>query len=148
MKDKEKQIEEMARVLCQNQCSSCTGATCLALLNCKALYEQGYRKIDKDSVAIPKEISCYENIEKGVRTFRLDGNKIDFTHEQILALTQIFHFKEKQEKEIRKETASEIIDMLIPDCKSCDAEQHKGCMCLRAKLAGKIAKRFGVQIKE
>ena len=53
--DKEKQIEEMARVLCRNQCTSCTGATCLALLNCKALYEHGYRKINENEIVISKE---------------------------------------------------------------------------------------------
>ena len=39
-----------------------------------------------------------------------------------------------------KETAREIIEMLIPDCEVCVEAWHKGCMCLRAKLAGKIAK--------
>lgn len=53
--DKEKQIEEMARILCQNHCTDCTGATCLALLNCKALYEHGYRKIPEDSVVLSRK---------------------------------------------------------------------------------------------
>ena len=43
----------------------------------------------------------------------------------------------------RKETAREIIDMLIPDCEGCEESLRRGCMCLRAKLAGKIAKQYG-----
>lgn len=76
------------------------------------LYNAGYRKIPENAVVIPKEISFYENIEKRVRTFRIDGNNVDFTDEQIMALTQILHFKEKQENEIRKETAERFAERL------------------------------------
>ena len=82
MKDKEKQIEEMARVLCQNQCTSCTGATCLALLNCKTLYEQGYRKLPKDSVVLKREEldkiktnNFSYGVEKGYKSGVIDGSK-------------------------------------------------------------------------
>ena len=113
---KAKTIVDMQNVVCKKlcnqdcrQCNYYNKNDCVQKDNVDALYEQGYRKIDKDSVVIPKEISCYENIEKRVRTFRLDGNKVDFTNEQIMALTQILHFKEKQENEIRKETAEKIL---------------------------------------
>lgn len=48
----------------------------------------------------------------------------------------------------RKETAEKILDLLVPDCKACDENWHSGCLCLRATLAEKIAKQFGVEIKE
>lgn len=52
------------------------------------------------------------------------------------------------ENRIRKETAEKILDLLVPDCKACDENWHSGCLCLRATLAEKIAKQFGVEIKE
>ena len=61
---------------------------------------------------IPKEISCYENIEERVRTFRIDGKKVDFTPEQIMALTQILCFKERNENEMRKEMAEKFAEKL------------------------------------
>ena len=47
----------------------------------------------------------------------------------------------------RKETAEKILDLLVPDCKACDENWHSGCLCLRATLAEKIAKQFGVEGK-
>ena len=49
---------------------------------------------------------------------------------------------------IRKQTAEKILDLLVPDCKACDENWHSGCLCLRATLAEKIAKQFGLEIKE
>ena len=46
-----------------------------------------------------------------------------------------------------KETTKEIIDMLIPNCEVCDENWHKGCLCLRATIAEKIAKRYGVEVE-
>jgi hypothetical protein len=57
MKDKEKQIEEMAKVYCKNP-YSCYGYNCLVnspcivFETCKELYEQGYRKLPEDSVVL------------------------------------------------------------------------------------------------
>ncbi len=110
MKDKEKQIEELEKTLYDYRFSydDCVAGSETNLA--KFIVNQGFRKLPEDSVVIPKEISWIENIEKRVRTFRLDGNDVDFSQEQIMALAQIFHFKEKQENEIRKETAREILN--------------------------------------
>ena len=70
MKDKEKQIEEMAKIMCGNDCEECAKESaefykqtleearnnkCL-LKNCaKTLYEQGYRKLPEDSVVLSRE---------------------------------------------------------------------------------------------
>ena len=48
-------------------------------------------------------------------------------------------------KQARKETAEKILDLLVPDCKTCDENWHRGCLCLRATLAEKIVKQFGVE---
>ena len=55
---------------------------------------------------------------------------------------------EEEVKRIEKETAEKILDLLVPDCKACDENWHSGCLCLRATLAEKIAKQFGLEIKE
>lgn len=47
-----------------------------------------------------------------------------------------------------KKTAREILELLVPDCKSCDENWHNGCLCLRATLAEKIAKQYGVDLGE
>lgn len=118
MMDKQKQIEEihkMAQIALGKQVDiECTKWAIEEGLfdNFVALCNAGYRKIPEGAVVIPKEISCYENIEKRVRSFRLDGKKVDFTPEQIMALTQILHFKERNEKEIRKETAEKFAEKL------------------------------------
>ena len=51
-------------------------------------------------------------------------------------------------EQVRKETAEKILDLLVPDCKACDENWHSGCLCLRATLVEKIAKQFGLEIKE
>lgn len=64
MKDKEKQIEEMAKHGCYDGCASglrkfCDeydGKPCKNMVRiASGLYEQGYRKIDKDSVVLTRE---------------------------------------------------------------------------------------------
>lgn len=54
---------------------------------------------------------------------------------------------EEEVKRIEKETAEKILDLLVPDCKACDENWHSGCLCLRATLAEKIAKQFGLEVE-
>ena len=68
MKDKEKQIEEMAKII-QNACSKCSeceifntdkfkhieSVECDNLKRALDTYNAGYRKVDKDSVVISRE---------------------------------------------------------------------------------------------
>lgn len=55
---------------------------------------------------------------------------------------------EEEVKRIEKETAEKILYLLVPDCKACDENWHSGCLCLRATLAEKIAKQFGLEVEE
>ena len=79
MKDKEKQIEEMAVLGCKrnpqaytaDECEKCTfkHGSCNAYSHAEALYNADYRKIDKDSVVLSREEyeklkSLYDN-QKG-----------------------------------------------------------------------------------
>ena len=114
--DKQKQIEEMTELMANwalrnNMCWHEGHAKALA----ETFNEENYCKIPEGAVVIPKEVFCYDNVEERIRTFNLDGNKVDFTYEQIMALTTIFHYKELQEKEIRKETAEKFAEKLIEE---------------------------------
>lgn len=62
MNEKEKQIEEMARVICRNSkawtCKACNwgnNPNCDAYKNAEKLISEGYRKIPKGSVVVDKE---------------------------------------------------------------------------------------------
>ena len=83
-------------------------------------YNAGYRKLPEDSVVLSRE------------------EYIDLSR----------NYVGEQVAQARKETAEKILDLLVPDCKACDENWHSGCLCLRATLAEKIAKQFGVEIKE
>jgi hypothetical protein len=55
---------------------------------------------------------------------------------------------EEKLQTVRVDMAMEIIEMLIPDCEVCEENWHEGCLCLRATIAEKIAKQYGVEIEE
>lgn len=118
------QIEEMAIgleeefALC-GTLSSCGTKRCSQCFS-KYLYEQGYRKLPEDSVVLSRE------------------EYIDLSR----------NYVGEQVAQARKETAEKILDLLVPDCKACDENWHSGCLCLRATLAEKIAKQFGVGVEE
>ena len=87
------------------------------------LVNLGYRKLPEDSVVLSmKEWECLHT-DYAKALYNVRQNAI-------------------------KETAEKILDLLVPDCKACDENWHSGCLCLRATLAEKIAKQFGVEIKE
>ena len=52
MTDKEKQIEEMARVMCPTaeytNCDKCVAKKCTPQMYAKILYDAGYRKTDRE----------------------------------------------------------------------------------------------------
>lgn len=123
------QIEKMAKVIGDTWLVDLEGETkgvCEVLdeVDIKAiareLYEQDYRKVPEDSVVLSRE------------------EYIDLSR----------NYVGEQVAQARKETAEEILDLLVPDCKACDENWHSGCLCLRATLAEKIAKQFGVEVEK
>ncbi len=103
MKDREKQIEEMAKVMCRsfNSCENCMALSKdlfgkANLTDCECynyaieLYAHGYRKIPKDSVVIPEKI-----------TEETSPNDI----------IKIAKYNEK----VRKETAVEVLNLLLDE---------------------------------
>lgn len=84
------------------------------------MYNKGHRKLPEDSVVLSRE------------------EYIDLSR----------NYVGEQVAQIRKETAEKILDLLVPNCKACDENWHSGCLCLRATLAEKIAKQFGVEVEE
>lgn len=155
--DKQKQIEEIAKEIARilfehcllnigGSCEDCEWNgketkeyDCQSLLVAKKLLEKYQHKIPEGAVVIPKEISFYDNVEERIRTFKLDGNKVDFTDEQIMALTQIFQFKEKQEKEIRKETAEKFAERLLEEAFADFSDDDYDRLCI---LVDEIAKEI------
>lgn len=135
MKDKEKQIEEMAKVLstvkrCEalalSECikKKCEyphyeGVTCIAEHQAETLYEQGYRKLPKNSVVLSKGehnklILCYVNYERLVEQFN-----------------QAYNLGSK-------ETAEKFLQLAY------DRSLEKSFI----KKVEELAKQFGVEIKE
>lgn len=86
--DKQKQIEEMAKVL-DGDCGECytckyfesRGINCTYLLGAEYLYNAGYRKIQDNEIVITKDE--YESLKKGVHTVSdqqhwLNGYKVGY----------------------------------------------------------------------
>ena len=146
--DKQKQIEEMAKIIradykewldvtgCIPQGTSYYAECLGGAIDCaELLYNAGYRKIPENAVVIPKEISYYENIEKAVVSAKIYGKTVDFTVEQILALTTIFHHKDLQENEIRKEMAEKFAERV-------KEETDHGISALYDSTVDEICKEF------
>lgn len=152
----QEQIEEMAIgleeefVLC-GTLSSCGTKRCSQCFS-KYLYEQGYRKLPEDSVVLTREELSkepYNDFCKGCPNVRVRSSGMtdccaDYSCEQFQKYARLIELYEQS----RKETAEKILDLLVPDCKACDENWHSGCLCLRATLAEKIAKQFGVGVEE
>lgn len=150
------QIEEMAIgleeefVLC-GTLSSCGTKRCSQCFS-KYLYEQGYRKLPEDSVVLSREELSkepYNDFCKGCPNVRVRSSGMtdccaDYSCEQFQKYARLIELYEQS----RKETAEKILDLLVPDCKACDENWHSGCLCLRATLAEKIAKQFGLEVEE
>lgn len=153
MKDKEKQIEEIAWVI-QNDCNngSCNNVCefyhnktfkkvfdkrleCDNIAKAKTIYNLGYQKIDKDSVVLSREE--YEKLKKfewrvtsGVCMTQKEW--FDFCNEDSNRRTCLRI--EEREKE-RKETAEKILKEVAKTCG--DYQWFKN-----------LCKQFGVEIKE
>lgn len=125
MKDKEKQIEEMAVICadCNTTCDECFEAFekimtlpiadrsehCQAIKYAKRLFNAGYQKIDKNSVVLTKE-----------EAERFRGQTINIA---------------KVKSQASKETAEKIIDYVYK-------------VTANIVLRDKLAKQFGLEIKE
>lgn len=122
---KQEQIEEMAK--------DYYGYSIDLEADCKfvaeEMYNKGHRKLSEDSVVLSRE----------------EYNEIKMYQSYIPEMKKAF---DKVRNAAIKETAEKILDLLVPDCKACDENWHSGCLCLRATLAEKIAKQFGLEIKE
>lgn len=164
MKDKEKQIEEMARTVCcfpnvrcfYETCKKCNQSSeCKIYKDCKELYEQGYRKIPKDSVVLSREEyekkkkhlqdvlelsnAQYEKVlEENKRLERLLNLIDDLPKENLLDVDKAI---ETIKQKARKETAEKILKFLDDYC-DCDSAY------LVEQAKEYVAKQFGVEIKE
>lgn len=146
MKDKEKQIQEMAQIICGRSkddiCiidnTSCNSSCCWAR-NAEAIYNVGYRKHHKDSIVLSREeyemlANQYKNLEIKYSNlcdnYRLckDANE---TLKQNIILTC-------------KETTEKILRDLYSEATSNVSETVE----LTTFQIEQLAKQFGVEIKE
>lgn len=128
---KARSIEEMAKIMCGNDCEECAKESaefykqtleearnnkCL-LKNCaKTLYNAGYRKLPEDSVVLSRE------------------EYIDLSR----------NYVGEQVAQARKETAEKILQPLYDACK----EDTYGQVVVDFAIIENLAKQFGLEIKE
>lgn len=83
--NKEQQIEEMLKIMCEEygeQCNDCIVESCANKVIAERLFENGYRKIPEDNIceAVEKPVDTqkreYENIDDIVRGFVVKDGKI------------------------------------------------------------------------
>ena len=134
--NKDEMIEDLTNFL-KNQCDNtpdedCVGCDCNEC-ETRALINAGYRKVGEDEIVLTK--SEYENLRLAQYNAQTTINE-NF----LLALEKI--------EQAKKETAREIINMLTPPCKTCDANWHKGCMCLQKKIIKQLAQKYGIELED
>ena len=136
MKDKEKQIEEMGKDVCNNiNTKMCADGTCPKHWDCpysntmaEILIEKGYQKVDKDRITLTKE------------------QYIDLT----LAKQSIFNMLEERDNKARKETAREILKELLFVESVEGWQENEQLVEFGNKIVDKIeelAKQYGIEIR-
>ena len=122
MKDKEKQIEEMAKITCTNvaknciDCEDCSEySDCILVAHAINLYDDNYRKIPKDSVVLSREE--YEEL-KTEKDFNYGYHEGERNMEA--------YYENIKLPEERKETAEKILNEFTEMLKEKIYEKEKG----------------------
>ena len=163
--DKKKMIEEIKAII-DDRCEAELGQvhasskggkvtkTVDTSLIAKDIYNAGYRKVADDEIVIKKR--KYEQLKKYNRDrkrLRLKWQQAkqdldDIYSNGFVLLVEHHEIVDKVARETRQETAREIINMLTPPCKACDANWHKGCMCLQKKIIKQIAQKYDIELED
>lgn len=136
MTDKEKQIEEMGKILCNDMgCKYCE--RCYDLMKAESLYNAGCRKIPEGSVVLTKEE--YEELKFAKNLLELREETIKSLEDANIRYAEALELKVNKKE--RKETAREILQMFkdylkYSWTKSVDFVYHE------------IEKQFGVEVEE
>ncbi len=137
------EIEKMARKICPRSytwdtCEGCLeyhhATRCYYHEYAEAFINEGYRKVDEDSVVLSKEE--YEDYKKHV-----DNCIEEYYRGQHEAEV---YYKNIQISRERKETAEKILQPLYNACK----EDTYGQVVVDFAILENLAKQFGVEIKE
>ena len=105
--DKQKQIEEMAKVICThiNPCENCTEydfGYCKFLGWCEKLYNAGYRKIPENAVVLTREeYKAHKKLAEAV----YEGGAFDHYDNVIKSANILFKERKNLIEDTRKETA-------------------------------------------
>ena len=154
MNDREKQIEEMAKVLCgiTKECENFKlVGKCLAYYSADILYNAGYRKVPEDSVVLSEE-DYY-------RWITWTEDKKIYTQSELDVRVGIYKVKFER---ARKETAEQIFKAVFVACNTeliaCEVDlADNGGKYWKGKLSGirntiadimNVAKQFGVEMED
>ena len=150
--DKQKQIEEIAKVMCGgcHNGKECMRCLCADWYRAEMLYDANYRKIDEDSVVISKE-------EYEILT---DISALKGKVQEALNINPIEELRQV-EREARKETAREIlkdidkelydisriyVEAVAKDSKNDNAMDKYGVMTIAHKIVCEMANKYEVEI--
>ena len=154
--DKQKQIEEMAKVIesvklygIDNYGRKISHDSVLELA--KYLVEQGYRKIPEGSVVLSKEELYYNGYRKVCKPAIKNGEVVGFVNGADYVPKNLFLFAISQ---ARKETAEEFAEKLENGIDNLDIILHEDndeqyvSINQLLKYMDEIAKQFGVEVEE
>jgi hypothetical protein len=116
--------------------------------------KEHHRYNSKEDYSLAHTKTIYELVAEALIKLGYTKNKIPegsvvlTREEHMQMLKDCIESNKVVEERTRKETAKEIINMLIPDCQYCDEDWHSGCLCLRGTIAEKITNKYGVEVEE
>ena len=169
MKDKEKQIEEMAKACCDwtINCKKCTVFShCLRVYHAEKIFNAGYRKIDKDSVVLTKEelnkkyvsVEMYELAKAFHDEKCAEFEKLCYDYEklkqQLKEAQEFWKSTVRTEQEASKETAEKFYKKVRKLLKKVDiiVDGDEGLVGYEESAVDKglteIAKQYGVDIEK
>lgn len=105
--DKQKEIEEMADILCESKEHNCNGEDCKCLKQATDLFNKGVRIIDKDSVVLSmEEYNEYVELRNSEIAELVKENRE--LGKQCLSWMKLYHKQLTKTKEASKEMAEKI----------------------------------------
>ena len=152
MEDKEKQIEEMAKVICFNKCKYCEN--CYFLRLAEKLYDAGCRKPHKNTVVLSTQ-EYLNTVTKVREEFEYEyKDKVVLSKEEYEELLKVNKADlAEQATYTRKETAEKFAKAVKDRIKQIDKFYSEEIIDMSyngisANEIDELAKQFGVEIKE
>ena len=143
---KQEQIEEMADILCESKNHDCNGEDCKCIKQATDLYNEGYRKIPKNTEVLTKEelkkLTEEINFWHKINETALILTKEECDHKVILDEDHFERALNYERENVRKETAKEILTYLWKQ------RNIIGQLMVFEEDLIELAKQFGVEVEE